>query len=315
MVTTKQSPAAIVMDEKQQAIEKLQDELTKLKNSFKLLEQLQAINAEKSETRQRKLNEKLDKISERLDKLPIEVKLQMRFPRRIQGTLEEAVAELSAWTKVPMRFELGDLGEAGIPKIHEVELTGGDVSVAQLLGEALCQTNLHRVSSLADPQLIVVYVIQNAGHLGNESLLITSRTRAKSAESCQPRSLSKSDAGVVASSTSAAGSPRPGLPSNGAVRPRPAIRLSAAMSAMPLRVLTVALAMCGATTQFGKCKSGLSAAGGSGSVTSKTGRKDPALPQGLFQVFLHDQRPTSRVHEHCGRFHLAERRGIEHAPR
>jgi hypothetical protein len=179
VATTNEPSAVVVVDEKQQSIEKLQDELTSLKNSFKILEQLQTLKSGQTEKQLHELNEKLDKISERLEKLPIEVKLQMRFPRRIQGTLEEAVAELSAWTQVPMRFELGDLGEAGIPKIHEVDLTGGDVSVAALLGEALCQTNLHRVSSLADPQLIVVYVIQNAGQLGNESLLITSRRRAK----------------------------------------------------------------------------------------------------------------------------------------
>ena len=172
-------PAASAVVEQQQAIAKLQDELTTLKNSFKMMEQLQALKSDQTEKQLRELNEKLDQVTKRLDKLPIEVQLQMRFPGRIKGTLEEAVAELSEWTKIPMHFEIGDLGEAGIPKIHEVELTGGDVSVAQLLGDALCQSNLYRVNSLADPQLVVVYVIQNAGRLGNESLLITSRKRAK----------------------------------------------------------------------------------------------------------------------------------------
>jgi hypothetical protein len=179
VAATNDPAAVLVVDEKQQAIEKLQDELTSLKNSFRIMEQLQTLKSDQTEKQLRELNEKLEQILKRLDKLPIEVLLQMRFPGRINATLEEAVAELSAWSKIPMRFEVGDLGEAGIPKIHEVELTGGDVSVAKLLGDALCQTNLHRVSSLADPQLIVVYVIQNAGQLGNESLLITSRKRAK----------------------------------------------------------------------------------------------------------------------------------------
>ena len=164
-------------ERQQQAINKLQDELTNLKNSLKLLEQLQILQAAQTETQLRELGVKLDKATEHFNKLPVDFKLQMRFPRRIEGTLEEAVAELSHWTRIPIRFEIGDLGEAGIPKIHQVELAG-EVPVGKLLGEALCQTNLYRVSSLADPQLNVVYVIQNAGDLGNESLLITSRKRA-----------------------------------------------------------------------------------------------------------------------------------------
>ena len=165
-------------ERQQQALRALQDEMQQLKSSFKLLEQLQTIKATQTETHLREFGARLDKVSEQLNKLPIEVKLQMRFPRRIEGTLEEALAELSRWTRIPIRFEASDLREASIPKIHYVELAGGDVSAGKLLADALRQTNLHPVSSLADPLLNVVYVIQNAGDLGNESLLITSRKRA-----------------------------------------------------------------------------------------------------------------------------------------
>src|SRR5262249_4291717 len=53
----------------------------------------------------------------------------------------------------------------------------------------------------------------------------------------------------------------------------PAIRLSAAISAIPLRLLTVALAIWGATMQLRSPTSGLLASGGSGSVTSSPAAK------------------------------------------
>src|SRR5262249_30469630 len=58
-----------------------------------------------------------------------------------------------------------------------------------------------------------------------------------------------------------------GLTQAGSFSPRrPASRLLAQISAMALRVCTVALAMCGAITTLGSFRSGLSGRGGSGSV-------------------------------------------------
>ena len=47
----------------------------------------------------------------------------------------------------------------------------------------------------------------------------------------------------------------------------------AKISAMPSRVEWVALAICGAVTQFGRCKIGSAGSGGSGSVTSRPAAK------------------------------------------
>ncbi len=165
-------------ERQQQAINALQNETEDLKNQLKMLEQNQAAKATEIKIQLRNFDLQLEKALERFNKLPVETKLQMRFPGRIKGPLEEALAELSEWTTIPIHFEPGDLREAGIARIHDVELIGGNVSAGKLLADALRQTNHHRVSSLADPLLNVVYVIQNAGDLGNESLLITSRKRA-----------------------------------------------------------------------------------------------------------------------------------------
>ena len=65
----------------------------------------------------------------------------------------------------------------------------------------------------------------------------------------------------------------------------PASRLSAQIRAMASRVPTVALAMCGATIRFGVRKSGLSGAGGSGSVTSRPAAKITPLFRASIRSF------------------------------
>ena len=95
----------------------------------------------------------------------------------------------------------------------------------------------------------------------------------------------------------------------------PAIRLSAAISAIALRLLTVALAMCGATTQFGSMQQRVVGQRRLGIGDVQPGGEDHALPQGVGQIRLDDQRAAGRVHEHGRPLHLAKRGGVEHAAR
>ena len=96
---------------------------------------------------------------------------------------------------------------------------------------------------------------------------------------------------------------------------RPAIRLFAQISAIALRVPTVALAMCGATTTLGSFSSGSSWHGGSGSVTSSPAAKIVPGLQRLGQRLLVHQRAAGRVDEHGRPLHLLELLGAEHAAR
>jgi hypothetical protein len=168
-----------------QAVSKLQEDFKDIAGKFQVLQETHASKERQIDTKLQdfglkfnELNQRLNMVIEQVSKLPIALKLQMRVPHRIEGTLEEAVAAISKWTTIPIRFEGRDLGEAGIPKIHQVDLAGGNAPAHKLLADALLQTNLYPVTSLADPQLNIVYVVQNLGDMGHESLVITSRKRA-----------------------------------------------------------------------------------------------------------------------------------------
>jgi hypothetical protein len=125
-----------------------------------------------------KLDAKFDALNKKVESLPVETKLQMRLDLDVQEPFDEAVALLSAKSRIPIRIEAVDFAEQKIPKIRVVALKGPRRTAQDLLCDALRQGNDYAVHSLADPRLEIVYVVDRRAGQGKETLVITTRKRA-----------------------------------------------------------------------------------------------------------------------------------------